>query len=108
MPGDKSVIMRDALRNAYKGKTVLVTGHTGFKGSWLSEWLLMLGARVVGIALPPPTDPALFNQLRLADRMEHHLQDIRDREALSHLVLEITTDYVFHLAAQQLVRASYD
>jgi len=108
MPGDKSVILRDELRNAYKGQTVLVTGHTGFKGSWLSEWLLLLGARVVGIALPPSTDPALFNQLRLADRMEHHLQDIRDREAFSRLVLEIRPDYVFHLAAQPLVRASYD
>jgi CDP-glucose 4,6-dehydratase len=102
------VILREELRSAYKGKTVLVTGHTGFKGSWLSEWLLRLGARVVGIALPPPTDPALFNQLRLADRMEHHLQDIRDREALLRLVLEIRPDYVFHLAAQPLVRASYD
>jgi CDP-glucose 4,6-dehydratase len=108
MPGDKSVTLRDELVNAYKGKTVLVTGHTGFKGSWLSEWLLLLGARVVGIALPPPTDPALFDQLRLAERMEHHLQDIRDDAALTRLVLKIRPDYVFHLAAQPLVRASYD
>ncbi len=108
MPGSKSAILRDRLQVAYKGKTVLITGHTGFKGSWLSEWLLMLGARVVGVALPPPTEPALFNQLRLADRLEHHVQDIRDREALSRLVLEIRPDYVFHLAAQPLVLASYD
>jgi CDP-glucose 4,6-dehydratase len=108
MPGSKSAILRDRLQAAYAGKTVLVTGHTGFKGSWLSEWLLTLGARVVGVALPPSAEPALFNQLRLADRLEHHVLDIRDREALSRLVLEIRPDYVFHLAAQPLVLASYD
>ncbi len=108
MPGNNTAILRNELQNAYKGKTVLVTGHTGFKGSWLCEWLLMLGARVVGIALPPPTDPALFNQLRLADRMEHHLQDICNREALVRLVIEVRPDYVFHLAAQSLVRVSYN
>lgn len=100
--------LRDKLRAAYEGKTVLVTGHTGFKGAWLSEWLLMLGARVVGVALPPNTTPALFNQLRLADRLEHHLGDIRDREGFTRRVLETQPDYVFHLAAQPLVRTSYD
>lgn len=92
------------LRTAYAGKTVLVTGHTGFKGSWLSEWLLMLGARVVGIALPPNTQPALFDQLGLADRVGHHILDIRDRDAVAQRVLAVAPDYVFHLAAQPLVR----
>ena len=95
------------LSAAYHGKTVLVTGHTGLKGAWLCEWLLMLGARVVGIALPPNTQPALFDQLGLADRLEHHLLDIRDRDALAQRVLATQPDYVFHLAAQPLVRLSY-
>ncbi len=97
----------DPLPAAYQGKTVLVTGHTGFKGAWLCEWLLMLGARVVGIALPPNTQPALFDQLGLADRLEHHLLDIRDRDALAQRLLATAPDYVFHLAAQPLVRLSY-
>lgn len=100
--------LREQLRAAYEGKIALVTGHTGFKGSWLSQWLIMLGARVVGVALPPNTSPALFDQLRLVDRLEHHLQDIRDREAFIRRLLETRPDYVFHLAAQPLVRTSYD
>lgn len=90
----------------YQGKTVLVTGHTGFKGSWLCEWLLMLGARLVGVALRPSTEPSLFDQLGLAERIEHHILDVRDREALAHHVLATAPDYVFHLAAQPLVRLS--
>ncbi len=95
------------LQPHYHGKTVLVTGHTGFKGSWLCEWLLLLGARVVGIGLPPNTHPALFDQLSLADRVEHHILDIREREALAQRVLATKPDYIFHLAAQPLVRLSY-
>ena len=95
------------LKAAYDGKTVLVTGHTGFKGSWLSEWLLMLGARVIGIALPPGTEPALFEQLGLAARLEHNILDIRDAQAVQSRVLGSEPDYVFHLAAQPLVRRSY-
>ena len=99
--------LQDPLPAVYQGNTVLVTGHTGFKGAWLCEWLLMLGARVVGIALPPNTQPALFEQLGLADRIEHHILDIRDRDALAQRVLATEPDYVFHLAAQPLVRLSY-
>jgi CDP-glucose 4,6-dehydratase len=95
------------LKSAYRGKTALVTGHTGFKGAWLCEWLLMLGARVVGIALPPNTEPALFDLLGLADRLEHHILDVRDRDALVKRILAAEPDYVFHLAAQPLVRLSY-
>jgi CDP-glucose 4,6-dehydratase len=101
------VTTQTQLKEAYQGKTVLLTGHTGFKGSWLSEWLLMLGARVVGIALPPDTEPALFNQLGLAERLDHNLLDIRDRQALTDKVLDTEPDFVFHLAAQPLVRRSY-
>src|ERR1700685_1795767 len=92
----------------FAGKTVLVTGHTGFKGSWLSEWLLILGARVVGFSLPPPTSPALFEQLRLAGRItEHHVGDIRNRDLVRAIVSETTPDFIFHLAAQPIVRQSY-
>ena len=99
--------LKDQPQAAYQDKTVLVTGHTGFKGAWLCEWLLMLGARVIGIALPPNTQPNLFDQLGLADRLEHHILDIRDREAFAQQVLAAEPDYVFHLAAQPLVRLSY-
>lgn len=99
--------LQTQLKASYEGTTVLLTGHTGFKGSWLSEWLLMLGARVVGIALLPDTEPALFDQLGLAGRLEHNILDIRDRDALKTKVLEAEPDYVFHLAAQPLVRRSY-
>lgn len=97
----------ELFQSAYQNKTVLVTGHTGFKGAWLCEWLLKLGARVVGVALPPDTSPSLFEQLKLRERIEHHEQDIRDRELFVKLVFETQPDYVFHLAAQPLVRFSY-
>lgn len=99
--------LQTQLTAAYQGKTVLVTGHTGFKGAWLCEWLLMLGARVVGIAQPPNTEPALFEQLGLADRLEHHVLDIRNPDAVVQQVLATEPDYLFHLAAQPLVRLSY-
>lgn len=107
MPGTEAMTLAFRLRAAYAGKTVVLTGHTGFKGAWLSEWLLMLGARVVGIALEPPTDPSLFDRLGLAGRMDHHIQDIRDRDGLVRLIAGAEPDYLFHLAAQSLVRESY-
>ncbi|MCG8526616.1 MAG: CDP-glucose 4,6-dehydratase [Opitutales bacterium] len=97
----------DAFNSFYEGKRVLITGHTGFKGSWLSEWLLMLGANVAGFSLEPPTDPSLFDQLQLSDRVDHHIADIRDLIALKKCVESIEPDVVFHLAAQPLVRESY-
>jgi CDP-glucose 4,6-dehydratase len=92
----------------WQGKRVLVTGHTGFKGSWLSVWLGALGAEVYGLALVPDTDPALFDQLGLAAQMDHRIGDIRQAETLRHRVAEVRPDVVFHLAAQPLVLASYD
>jgi CDP-glucose 4,6-dehydratase len=91
----------------YEGRRVLVTGHTGFKGSWLSEWLLALGAQVTGFSQPPEGEPALFNQLDLASRVDHVLGDIRNAAAVRRVVLEATPDFVFHLAAQPLVRRAY-
>jgi CDP-glucose 4,6-dehydratase len=93
--------------NIYRGKKVLITGHTGFKGSWLSEWLLELGANVAGLALPSPTSPALFEELGLADHLDHCLTDIRDLEAVRQRVDSVRPDFIFHLAAQPLVRLSY-
>jgi CDP-glucose 4,6-dehydratase len=93
--------------SAYNGKRVLVTGHTGFKGAWLCEWLLGLGAEVTGLSLPPPTEPALFNMLGLARRLRHVLGDIQEPDVLRHAVKEAKPDFVFHLAAQSLVRESY-
>lgn len=86
---------------------VLVTGHTGFKGSWLSEWLLLAGARLSGIALDPESPDALFHQLRLSDRMDDARCDVRDVEALAAAVRRADPQIVFHLAAQPLVRRSY-
>jgi len=98
-----------SLTNHYNGKRVLVTGHTGFKGSWLCEWLLALGAEVHGFALQPPTNPSLFEQLELSKRIaRHRIGDVRDAEALRDFVSETRADYVFHLAAQPLVRLSYE
>ena len=94
--------------NCYQNKRVLVTGHTGFKGAWLAEWLLGLGAKVTGLALPPATEPALFNQLGLASRLDHRIGDIRDLATVRAVVAECQPEFVFHLAAQALVRLSYD
>ena len=92
--------------NIYAGKRVLVTGHTGFKGAWLCEWLLALGANVHGLALPA-LSPSLFFTLGLERRMTHAIQDIRDAHQLEHSVREWRPEFVFHLAAQALVRVSY-
>lgn len=96
------------LQDFYKGKTVLVTGHTGFKGSWLTHTLLMLGAKVVGVGLEPITPDDIFVKTGLADKVVHNEFDIHDSDRLIKLVQENNPDVVFHLAAQPLVRLSYD
>ncbi|MEN8724760.1 MAG: CDP-glucose 4,6-dehydratase [Lentimonas sp.] len=93
--------------NTYWGKRVLVTGDTGFKGSWLCEWLLSLGAEVFGIGLEPNTTPSLFEELKLSQRIHHRICDIRDASAVEAYILEIQPDIILHLAAQPLVRLSY-
>src|ERR1700716_3924825 len=91
----------------FANKKVWLSGHTGFKGSWLAAWLLELGARLHGFSLEPPTTPSLFEQLGLASEVEHEIADIRDKSAVAKSILSAAPDYVFHLAAQPLVRLSY-
>jgi len=94
----------------WAGRRVLLTGHTGFKGSWLSLWLLQLGAQVWGYALPPESNGSLFNELELEhepSELHHHLGDLSDLRALKDVVREAKPDVVLHLAAQPLVRRSY-
>jgi len=89
----------------FNGRRVLLTGHTGFKGSWLALWLQQLGAEVVGLALPPNTQPSHWDLLKLG--IEEHRFDIRDYDAVQKLVAKVQPEMVFHLAAQPLVRRSY-
>ena len=96
------------LGEIYQNKKVLVTGHTGFKGSWLSQWLLMLGAKVYGYALAPPTQPAMFEQLGLSGDMADRRADIRHFDQLLGYLKDVKPDIIFHMAAQPLVRDSYD
>lgn len=91
----------------WRGKRVLVTGHTGFKGSWLTLWLRQLGADVYGFALDPEGDPSLFGQLDLSSVIDHCVGDVRDPAAIQDRVATVQPDAVFHLAAQSLVRRSY-
>jgi CDP-glucose 4,6-dehydratase len=89
-------------------RRVLITGHTGFKGSWLALWLSELGAHVTGVGLEPDTTPSLFHQLELAQRLNaHYLADINDPQTIAKIIEEEQPQTVFHLAAQPLVRRSY-
>ncbi|MEN9491274.1 MAG: CDP-glucose 4,6-dehydratase [Pseudomonadota bacterium] len=99
--------MNDRFAGIYRDKRVLVTGHTGFKGSWLTAWLLKLGARVIGFSDRIPTNPAMFEVLGLEDRIEHHIGDVRNAAAVARLVSDTKPDFVFHLAAQAIVSTSY-
>ncbi len=91
----------------WQGKQVFLTGHTGFKGSWLSLWLQSLGAEVTGYALSPPTNPSLFEVAKVADGMKSIIGDIRDLNALQNAIQDASPDIVIHMAAQPLVRYSY-
>jgi CDP-glucose 4,6-dehydratase len=94
--------------DTYKNKTVLITGHTGFKGGWLSLWLNELGANVIGYSLEPPTEPNLFDALNLKDKITHIIGDVRNEELLIPIFEKYPPEFVFHLAAQPLVRNSYN
>lgn len=96
------------MRHFYKGRNVLVTGHTGFKGSWLCKILLDAGATVTGYAIEPPTEPSLFALIGLQERMTSVIGDVRDLAHLQEVFDDVQPEVVFHLAAQPLVRASYE
>ncbi|MCC6862066.1 MAG: CDP-glucose 4,6-dehydratase [Bryobacterales bacterium] len=94
-------------RKFWERKSVFITGHTGFKGGWMSAWLVELGARVSGYSLPPDTRPCFFELCGIAGRVESRFGDIRDSKTLGRAVREAEPEIVFHLAAQPLVRRSY-
>lgn len=96
-----------AFHNIYQGKRILVTGSTGFKGSWLCTWLNMLGADVYGYAIGIPTQPSMFETLELEKKIHQYYGDIRDKDVLSSVIEEVKPDFIFHLAAQALVLTSY-
>jgi len=95
-------------RAFWQGKRVFLTGHTGFKGSWLSLWLVSLGAEVKGYALSPPTSPSLFNEAEVGKVIDSKIGDIRDQDTLHESMFEFDPDILIHMAAQPLVRYSYD
>lgn len=97
----------NTIANFYRGKRVLVTGHTGFKGAWLSLWLQALGARVTGYALAPPTDPSLYDLCGLDKLVTSVIADIRDLASLTRALQSASPEIIIHMAAQPLVRESY-
>ncbi|MEP1094953.1 MAG: CDP-glucose 4,6-dehydratase [Cyclobacteriaceae bacterium] len=108
--GKNSVVNKNQIKSlseTYRDKKVFVTGHTGFKGAWLGSWLKLLGATVRGYSLPPQTTPSLFTELKLGNECESIFGDIRQEEKLRKAILDFKPDFVFHLAAQPLVRESY-
>ena len=93
--------------NQYKNKKVLVTGHTGFKGSWLTSWLVLLGAKVTGLSLYVPTNPSHFKAIKLQNKINHKKMDIRNLKLLKKFFKKHQPDYVFHMAAQAIIKKSY-
>ncbi|MFA4849429.1 MAG: CDP-glucose 4,6-dehydratase [Methanoregula sp.] len=101
------MLVHEKLIDSYQGKTVFITGHTGFKGSWLALWLESLGAKVVGYSLEPPTNPSVFQATGLSERIIDIRGDILDCNTVFETVKKYCPEFIFHLAAQPLVRHSY-
>ena len=98
---------KNLYKNTFRNKKVIVTGHTGFKGSWLSLWLKILGAKVVGLSLNIPSKPSHFKAIKLKNKIKHVKVDIRNLKLLKRIIIKHKPDFVFHLAAQALVKKSY-
>lgn len=94
--------------NIYKNRRVLVTGHTGFKGAWLTLWLIKLSANVVGYSLEPPTKPNLFESIKIKNKIKHIIGDVRDLDHLKKICNQYKPEIIFHLAAQAIVKKSYE
>ena len=103
----KTMVNMKLFSGVYRGKKILVTGHTGFKGSWLTLWLLQLGANVAGFSNTQKTNPYLFEILKLKKKISHHIGDISEYKQISKVVKKVQPDIIFHLAAQSLVNKSY-
>jgi len=99
--------IKEQLSREYNGRTVLITGHTGFKGGWLTLWLESLGARVIGYSLDPPSSPSFFEVANLSSRIVDMRGDVLDGDKLNRVVNKYRPEFIFHFAAQPLVRASY-
>ena len=97
-----------SLQNSFAGKNVLITGNTGFKGSWLTAWLLKLGANIVGYSISVPTMPSMFIDAGLESRVNHIFGDVTDLKRLNSVIKECRPDFIFHLAAQAIVSTSYE
>jgi CDP-glucose 4,6-dehydratase len=97
-----------SFNNVYKDKTIIITGHTGFKGSWLAAWLRHLGANIVGLSIDVPSEPSNFIASCMNDFVDDNRLDVCDAEAVKNLFVKTQPDFVFHLAAQALVRPSYE
>lgn len=95
------------LTSNFKGKRVIITGHTGFKGSWLTIWLIHLGAKIIGISKDVPTKPSNFVLSQIKKKINHNIFDIKNKTKLQKLIIRHKPDYIFHLAAQSLVKKSY-
>jgi CDP-glucose 4,6-dehydratase len=94
-------------KDIYKDKKVLLTGHTGFKGSWLTAWLIKLGANVVGVSKNIPTKPSMFEELKLKNKIKHYQEDIRNLTKMKDIIAKEKPEFLFHIAAQAIVSTSY-
>ena len=95
-------------KSFFREKKIIITGHTGFKGSWLTLWLLNLGANIVGVSNNIPTKPSLFKILKLRNKIKHIKLDIRNYKKLNKIINKEKPDFIFHLAAQAIVKKSYE
>ena len=95
------------MKHIFKGKKILITGHTGFKGAWLTQWLLKMDAKILGVSKGIPTKPSLFQELKLNKEIKSIYLDISKGKRLEKEVIKFQPDFIFHLAAQSLVKESY-